>query len=376
MKISIYKDGISTVVEFPKPALELQDILDRLHNEHDDTCVQFYFPNDANTLLPENMIGKELYMDIYRLNALINMYEQLPPEKQAAFVAVADRLQVDHPDDLLPLLYNLDTVPTIKVANYIKLGQFCIENAMLPEIEECPENLLPYLDRDFVGFTMAERNRGVFVGDYYCEPDHFECLNVSVKVGRPHEEVFLLLIGAPDDRQNAEWFSLPCDFMDIYDFADRHGMDWENLVCFEMQSALPQFEFYDMEELPDLNEVAWQLHDLSSKNVIKVKAIMEDRDEHDIAGLRRAIRTMDDYSFDVVDDYTHYARRYLRANLPREFNDSALAFTDLESLGRTILHEKHGLYSILPKPDWMQEQTESEDETETENCDPTWGGMT
>ena len=191
--------------------------------------------------------------------------------------------------------------------------------------------------------------------------------------------------GAPDDRKNAAWFSFPCDFMNIYDFADRLGVDWEDLVGFEMQSALPGFVFDDMEELPDLNEVAWQLHDLSPEDVIKVKAIMDEKDAHDIAGLRQALREMDEYQFDAVEDYSHYALRYLRANLLQSFNISALANTDLYDLGVTVLNAKHGsmteygalvhdtdLYSILPKPEWMQEEMESEDE----DCEPKWGDMT
>ena len=385
MKISIYKDGISTVAEFPKPVLELQDILDRQRNQVGNSNVKIHFPDDRTMVFPAAMQGEAFHMDIYRLNALINQYEQMPPEKRAAFVAVADRLQVDHPDDLLPLLYNLDTVPTVRAVSFAELGQFCIDNEMLPEIENCPEELLSCLDRERIGMMMADRNHGVFVGDYYCEPDHYECLNLSVEVGKPHGTFFSLLLGAPDDRQNAAWFSLPCDFTDIYDFADQLGVNWEDLACFTMQSALPYFSFDDMEKLPDLNETAWQLQALSPENFIKVKAIMEDRDEHDIAGLRRALRTMDEYQFEAVGDYSHYALRYLLANLPEDFNISALSNTDLYDLGVTVLGAKQGsmteygvlvrggdLYSILPKPEQKQEEFEDE----TEDCEPKWGDMT
>ena len=385
MKISIYKDGVSTVVEFPKAPLELQDILDRQRNQVGNSNVKIRFPDDRTMVFPAAMQGEAFHMDIYRLNALINQYEQMPPEKRAAFVAVADRLQVDHPDDLLPLLYNLETVPTVRAVSFAELGQFCIDNEMLPEIENCPEELLSCLDRERIGMMMADRNHGVFVGDYYCEPDHYECLNLSVEVGRPHGTFFSLLLGAPDDRQNAAWFSFPCAFEEICHFAEQCGMEYEDLVCFTMHSALPHFSFDDMEALPDLNEVAWQLHDLSPESVTKVKAIMEDRDEHDIAGLRRALRTMDEYQFEAVGDYSHYALRYLLANLPEDFNISALSNTDLYDLGVTVLGAKQGsmteygvlvrggdLYSILPKPE--QKQEESEDETE--DCEPKWGDMT
>ena len=385
MKISIYKDGVSTVVEFPKAPLELQDILDRQRNQVGNSNVKIHFPDDRTMVFPAAMQGEAFHMDIYRLNALINQYEQMPPEKRAAFVAVADRLQVDHPDDLLPLLYNLETVPTVRAVSFAELGQFCIDNEMLPEVENCPEVLLPCLDRERIGMMMADRNHGVFVGDYYCEPDHYECLNLSVQVGRPHGTFFSLLLGVPDDRQNAAWFSFPCAFEEICHFAEQCGMEYEDLVCFTMHSALPHFSFDDMEALPDLNEVAWQLHDLSPESVTKVKAIMEDRDEHDIVGLRRALRTMDEYQFEVVDDYSHYALRYLRVNLPENFDISVLSNTDLHDLGAAILDAKHGcmteygvlvhdtdLYSILPKPE--QKQEESEDETE--DCDPKWGDMT
>ena len=385
MKISIYKDGVSTVVEFPKAPLELQDILDRQRNQVGNSNVKIRFPDDRTMVFPAAMQGEAFHMDIYRLNALINQYEQMPPEKRAAFVAVADRLQVDHPDDLLPLLYNLETVPTVRAVSFAELGQFCIDNEMLPEIENCPEELLSCLDRERIGMMMADRNHGVFVGDYYCEPDHYECLNLSVQVGRPHGTFFSLLLGAPDDRQNAAWFSFPCAFEEICHFAEQCGMEYEDLVCFTMHSALPHFSFDDMEALPDLNEVAWQLHDLSPESVTKVKAIMEDRDEHDIAGLRRALRTMDEYQFDAVEDDSHYALRYLCANLPENFDISVLSNTDLHDLGAAILDAKHGcmteygvlvhdtdLYSILPKPE--QKQEESEDETE--DCEPKWGDMT
>ena len=385
MKISIYKDGVSTVVEFPKAPLELQDILDRQRNQVGNSNVKIRFPDDRTMVFPAAMQGEAFHMDIYRLNALINQYEQMPPEKRAAFVAVADRLQVDHPDDLLPLLYNLETVPTVRAVSFAELGQFCIDNEMLPEIENCPEELLSCLDRERIGMMMADRNHGVFVGDYYCEPDHYECLNLSVEVGRPHGTFFSLLLGAPDERQNAAWFSFPCAFEEIWHFAEQCGMEYEDLVCFTMHSALPHFSFDDMEALPDLNEVAWQLHDLSPESVTKVKAIMEDRDEHDIAGLRRALRTMDEYQFDAVEDDSHYALRYLCANLPENFDISVLSNTDLHDLGAAILDAKHGcmteygvlvhdtdLYSILPKPE--QKQEESEDETE--DCEPKWGDMT
>ena len=385
MKISVYKDGISTVVEFPKPALELQDILDRQRNQVGNSNVKIRFPDDRTMVFPAAMQGEVFHMNIYVLNALINQYEQMPPEKRAAFVAVADRLQVDHPNDLLPLLYNLETVPTVRAVSFAELGQFCIDNEMLPEIENCPEVLLPCLDRERIGMMMADRNHGVFVGDYYCEPDHYECLNLSVEVGKPHGTFFSLLLGAPDDRQNAAWFSFPCAFEEIWNFAEQCGMEYEDLVCFTMHSALPLFFFDDMEALPDLNEVAWQLHDLSPESVTKVKAIMEETDEHDIAGLRRALRTMDEYQFEAVDDYSHYGLRYLRANLPEDFNISVLSNTDLHDLGVTVLGAKQGsmteygvlvrggdLYSILPKPE--QKQEESEDETE--DCDPKWGDMT
>lgn len=387
MKISIYKDGVSNVENFPKPVLELQDILDRQHNRHDNACVQFCFPHDRDTLLPSAMLDELFYMDIYRLNFLIEQYEQMSPGQRVAFVAVADNIKAEHPDDLIPLTFNLISVPTIAARNYSELGQFCIENEMLPEVESCPEDVLPYLDRERIGMLMAERNHGVLLGGCYCEPEQYECRNVAVEINRPQGEFFRLRIGAPCDEQNAQWFSFPCKFEDIWNFSDRCGLDSEELVCYEMQSAIPRFVFDDMEVLQDLNEVAWQLHNLSPENVTKVKAVMSAEDSCGIAGLQAALRTRDEYQFEVVDDYSHYALRYLRANLPEGFHISALSGTDLYDLGVTVLGAKKGsmteygvlirggdLYSMLPKPEWMQEESESEDESE--DCQLKWGDMT
>lgn len=386
MKISIYKDGVSTVVEFPKPALELQDILDRQHNQQDNACVNFLFPHDQDTLLPSAMLDEFFCMDIYRLNFLAAQYEQMSPGQRAAFVAVAEHLQAEHPDDLIPLTFNLFSVPMIAARNYSELGQFCIENEMLPEVGKCPEDVLPYLDRERIGMLMEERNHGVMLGGYYCEPEHYACQDVSVEIERPKGEFFRLLIGAPGDEMNVQWFLFPCEFEEILKFADQYSLEYAELVCCEMQSAIPHFVLESMVNFQDLNEVAWQLHDLSPENIVKVKAIMEETDEHDIAGLRRVLRTMDEYQFDVVDDDSHYALRYLRENLPEGFDVSALSGVDLYDLGMTILSAKKGcmteygvlghdcdLYSMLPKSEWMQEESQSEDETE--DCELKWGDI-
>ncbi len=288
--------------------------------------VHFRFPHDSDTLLPNAVLDELFYMEIYRLNFLVAQYEQMSPGQRAAFVAVADHLKAEH-------------------------------------------------------------NHGVLLGGYYCEPEHYECRDVSVEISRPQEEFFRLLIGAPGDEQNAQWFSFPCHFEQIWEYADRLGMDSTDLECYEMHSAIPRVMLERTEDMQDLNEVAWKLHALSPEAVVKVKAIMEAADTFGIGGLRSAIRTMDEYQFDPVEDQSHYGLRYLRANLPEGFDVSALSGVDLYDLDMTILSAKKGrmteygaiirgeeLYTMLPKPKWMQAAAESEEETE--DCDPKWGDMT
>ncbi|MBR7083621.1 MAG: hypothetical protein IKI37_00330, partial [Oscillospiraceae bacterium] len=142
MKVNLFFNRTHQPENFPVSVLKLQDILDRRQNPQDETAVVFSFEDS----LPYKLKLKTFSADIYRLNVFAQYYEQLTDAKKAVFSAVVDSMEINDFEDIFLLTYGLDAVPVIKAETLEEVGQFCIDHEMLPELEHCPEEILPYLD--------------------------------------------------------------------------------------------------------------------------------------------------------------------------------------------------------------------------------------
>ena len=263
--------------------------------------------------------------------------------------------------------------------------------------------MLELLDREKIGKLMQERDGGMFIDGYYCVPSCYEPLDINIEIGEPERCFFNLLIApAPkkdeSTEQFAQWLSLPCNKENLNDIAKDLNFDRvQDMICYDFQSALPMITaetFDDMERINELNDLAQKLSELSYDDFVKLKAVMESEDIHEISDTLDCIERLSEYEFDMcVSDESEFGRTYLAKNLCTDFDNSVLEDTDLHDFGQSVLGRKAGgitsygavsgrgqkLYSaITVQPEQTQAENISEEfEPEEDECeDLEMGGLT
>ena len=92
-----------------------------------------------------------------------------------------------------------------------------------------------------------------------------------------------------------------------------------------------------------LNQFSEKLSELSHNDFVKLKAVMEAEDIHDISHCIECAEHLDEYQFDQsVQDYNEFGIAYLSRNLPTNFDNSALENVDLYDFGMRILAQTGG----------------------------------
>ena len=122
---------------------------------------------------------------------------------------------------------------------------------------------------------------------------------------------------------------------------------------------------------------------------MKLKAVMETENIHEIDGTYDCIEHLSEYEFDrLVSDDNEFGRNYLARNMPTNFNISVFENADLHDLGSEILNHKHGeitsygaitgrgqeLYSALTVQSTQQLDEDFEEDYE-ENFEMEIGGL-
>ena len=106
------------------------------------------------------------------------------------------------------MTYGLDSVMVYPCEDCRELGETVIENELLPELENCSDEILELLDCEKVGQLMQEREGGVFVDGYYCVTSGYEPPDIHFEFGEPEQCFFRLLI-APDTQNTAGRVDFP-----------------------------------------------------------------------------------------------------------------------------------------------------------------------
>ena len=349
---------------------QMQDALDRLKSPAGNSEVTFRIYEFKNMNMPSELYEKEFSADIYRLNLFAERLENLEFMEMAAFRS----LLVENPEssfeDMFLMTYGLDSVMVYPCENCYELGETVIENEMIPELESCSDEILELIDREKVGKLMCEREGGQFIDGCYCLTSGYEKPDISIEIGRSDSCFFRLLIVPEEEKtEQAQWISLPCETEITADFC--------NGICLDFQSALPSLKFDDMHKISILSELAESLSQLSHDDFVKLKAVMEAENIHDIAETLDCIDRLSEYQFDRnIFDSSEFGRAYLLKNIHKNFDFSAVEDMNLCDFGQMILERKQGeitsygaisgrgqkLYSVLT----VQPEQELD---EDENCE-------
>lgn len=381
MRVHLINNGYALSAEFPMTAFEMQDALDRLKYPAGNSVVTFRIYEFKNMNLPSELYEKDFSADIYRFNLFAERLENLEFTEMAAFKS----LLVENPEssfeDMLLMTYGLDSVMVYPCGNCCELGETVIENDMISELESCSDEILELLDREKVGKLMCEREGGQFIDGCYCLTSEYEKPDINIEIRRPDSCFFRLLIaqikqnGVPD-YGSARWISLPLAI-------ENQGIDFENMTCVKSESSLPNLcqNQLQKEKIHELNELARSLSELSYDDFVKLKAVMESEQIHEISGVVDCIGRLDECEFDRnISDSSEFGRTYLLKNIHKNFDFSAVEDMNLYDFGQVILERKQGeitsygaisgrdqeLYSVMTV---QPEQELSGDLDEDENCE-------
>ena len=145
MKIYL-KDGKYTayIKDFPMTVFELQDTLDQMKITKNDSKVLFKISKYDNTTLPQNLCEQEFSADIYKINLFAERYEKLDELNCAVFKSLLAAYPESSFEDLLLMTYGLDSVPVYRCSSLEELGEAMIENDMVEELKELPDEYISH----------------------------------------------------------------------------------------------------------------------------------------------------------------------------------------------------------------------------------------
>lgn len=387
MRIYLKNNGYAISEKFPMTVFEMEDVLDKL--KQTKSVVRFEVSEHDNMKLPMSICGKEFSTDIYRLNLFAERLENLNLSEMTAFKSLLIANPKSSFEDMLLMIYGLDSVMVYPCQDCCELGKTVIENEMMPELEGCSDEILQLLDPVKVGRLMQNQEGGVFIDEHYCVTSGYEPPDINIEIGRP-ERCFFRLLVAPDSekREQAHWVTLPFD--------EESHLYLSEMKCLELQSSLPGItkkSFNKVLEMRVLNQFSEKLSELSHNDFVKLKAVMEAENIHDISHCIECAEHLDEYQFDQsVQDQNDFGRTYLARNLPTNFNISMLESMDLFDFGQGILTHNHGeitsygaisgrgqeLYSALtvqPEQQLDEKLEEDMEEDMEEDFEPEMGGM-
>lgn len=375
MKINL-KNGDSTsfTKKFPMNVFEIRDTVDRLKIPDDKPIVRFEISEHDNMEFPFALCLRDFSADIYRLNLFAERLENLDFSEMTAFRSLLKTNPESSFEDILKMTYGLDSVIIYPCSDCRELGETVIENEMMPELESCSDEILELLDREKVGRLMQEREGGVFINERYCVTSGYEPPDINIEIVRPENCFFRLLIVPEEEKiEQAQWISLPCE--------KEITSDFYNGICLDFQSALPNLKFDDTHKIGTLNKFAESLSQLSHDDFVKLKAVMELENIHEIGETLDCINHLTDYEFDRnIPDQSEFGRAYLMKNLPMDFDSAILENADLFDFGQEVLAHKQGeitsygaisgrgqeLYSVLTVQHEQQIDEDFEEDFELE----------
>lgn len=216
------------------------------------------------------------------LNFLAKRLEEISNDtsEKCAYRALL-RKPMDTINEAINRTYNLQTIPVYPCKNVYQYGEIVLENEMLKELDDVPDEVYDLLDPDKVGRAMVDREGGVFVDGYYVVTSGYEpVLAYDDVLPEPQEDwVFRLEVAEiperPEDisKVKTEILTLPADEKYMQKIAKQLGEKYIgdcNIMQFE--SAIPQINDSAVESADDvylLNEIARKYSGLSREDAAK-----------------------------------------------------------------------------------------------------------
>ena len=293
------------------------------------------------------------------LNFLAKRLEEISSDKEdiTSIIAYRALLQrgVDTINEAINRTYNLQTIPVYPCKNVHEYGEIVLENEMLEELDDVPDEVYDWLDPDKVGRAMMDREGGVFIDGYYAVANSYEpALVYDEELPEQQEDwIFRLEVAAvpekPEDisKVKTEILTLPADEKYMRNIAELLGEKSIDVCnCMNFKSAIPQIRddcFESMEDVYLLNEIAKKYSELSREDAAKFKAVLQNEHWNSLDKAEDIFKNLSGYNFDIsVTDASDFGREYLSEMLPPDFDSSLLDGVNAAELAQNVLHINGG----------------------------------
>lgn len=252
------------------------------------------------------------------------------------------RKPFDTVNEAINRTFNLETVPVYPCKDFYEYGEIVLDNELLEELREVPDEVYDLLDPEKVGRVMAERENGVFIGGYYIIADSYEPVLVyDEELPEQMEDWIFRLEIAGNSSGKTEILTLPASEKTIAEIPERLGEKrLEDCACVDFQSAIPQIDkrILDSAEICSLNLFAKEFSEMSRENAAKCKAILQNIMCSDVREILNVMQNIDRYEFDnCINDFSEYGEKYLLKMLPKGFDKEVLSGIGSVEFTRNLL---------------------------------------
>ena len=320
------------------------------------------------------------------LNFLAKRLEEISSDKEDITPVIAYRAMLrrgfDTINEAINRTYNLNSIPVLPCNNVREYGEIVLENEMLDDLKDVPDEIYELLDAEKVGRVMADRENGVFIDGHYAAVDSYEPVLVyDEKLPEQTEDwIFRLEIASVPEKEEdfhkmkTETLALPADEEYMQDIAEALGEKRiDDCIAIKFKSAIPQISssaWQSIKEIYIFNDIAHRFSELSREDAVKFKAVLEHEKPSEIDKIEFILKGLDSYEFDnTVSHDTEFGEKYLAKMMPPDFDRSLLKHACTSRFTQSIIaanncgENEYGivsgygghLYSLIEAP--QQEQT-------------------
>lgn len=173
MTVFLETEDKYTLAEFPVENSELEELIQQFDGQ---TKVQVTIPEKYNVDLPYHVYDRKFTADIGRVNLFAERLEQLDSMEIAVMESLLCAGIISDFEEIITASYSLDSVPVWPCNDSAELTQMAFDNNMLPELRNCPCEIIDLLDTEKVAERVLNEHNAIMIDGYYCEPAHYQNL--------------------------------------------------------------------------------------------------------------------------------------------------------------------------------------------------------
>lgn len=354
-KVEIYNERLAIDLWFPATGYQLLDAIGKLNNGNSASpSVEIIRYADNFQNLSDVMEKDKL--NLFELNALAQRLSQFELEDEIAFHAlVLTRLEREGGNiptrELLDLAYSTDCCEVHPdVDTYEELGHFYVENDMVPELKNVPEEALPFLDYGQIGRKLSEAECGMLApGGYVTQTSELKEISQGMEFvpPKPGYTILLELTGKDSKTQ----ISLPASGSVMFELEYAINTLWPSesrahasVRCLDcaVPALIPVLSECGIDQLKQVNKLAKTLQGMAPTQLNKFKAVLDATEERSILGAMQVMETLDEYLFSPQLLFPEdMARDFLSANMGEGALDTLSKFVNLYGYGEALMEEQN-----------------------------------